>query len=154
MHQGRQTTHFEIENHLTYFLPICGGISALNIFVHITLTQFSFSIKGVLRCTTFLLTMERALCPRLGIVCEYFMMNQAQGMFFYSLQIDLGLVWDCPCLHGRPTFGPSCTEFVYTECWHFDNGATSKFDNVHIEHGGLSLVLPLAVRLFFFVLSR
>ena len=35
MHQGRQTTHFEIENHLTYFLLIREGISALNIFVHI-----------------------------------------------------------------------------------------------------------------------
>ena len=34
----------------------------------------------------------------------------------------------CPCLHGRPTFGPSCTEFVYPGCWDFDNGATSKFD--------------------------
>ena len=31
MHQGRQTTHFEIENHLTYFLPIREGISALQL---------------------------------------------------------------------------------------------------------------------------
>ena len=42
----------------------------------------------------------------------------------------------CPCLHGRPTFGPSCTEFVYPGCWHFDNDATSKFDDVLLEHGG------------------
>ena len=34
----------------------------------------------------------------------------------------------CPFLHGRPTFSPSCTEFVYPGCWDFDNGATSKFD--------------------------
>ena len=42
-----------------------------------------------------------------------------------------------PCLHRRPTFGPSCTEFVYPGCWHFDNDATSKFDDVLLEHGGL-----------------
>ena len=57
----------------------------------------------------------------------------------------------CPCLHGRPTFGPSCTEFVYPGCWHFDNGATSKFDDVLLEHGGLPHVLPLAVQMEFFL---
>ena len=50
----------------------------------------------------------------------------------------------------RPTFGPSCTEFVYSGCWHFDNGATSKIDDVLAEHGGLFHVLPLAVRLNLF----
>ena len=47
-------------------------------------------------------------------------------------------------LHGRPAFGPSCTEFVYPGCWHFDNGALS-------EHGKLLLVLPLAFHLNFFM---
>ena len=50
-------------------------------------------------------------------------------------------------LHGRPAFGPSCTEFVYPQCWHFDNGATSKTDDVLTEHGGLLHVLLLAVHL-------
>ena len=46
-----------------------------------------------------------------------------------------------------PTFGPSCTELVYPGCWHFNNGATSKFDDVLLDHGGLPHVLPLAVQL-------
>ena len=50
---------------------------------------------------------------------------------------------------GRPTFGLSCTEFVYPRCRQFDNGATSKFDDVLLEHGGLTHVLPLAVHLRF-----
>ena len=57
----------------------------------------------------------------------------------------------CPCRHGRPTFGPSCTELVYLGCWHFDNGATSKVDDVLLDHGGLPHVLPLAVQLEFLV---
>ena len=50
----------------------------------------------------------------------------------------------------RPAFGPSCNEFVYPGCWHFDSGAKSKIDDVHIEHGGLPHDLPLAVYLGFF----
>ena len=47
----------------------------------------------------------------------------------------------------RPALGPSCsTEFVYE----FDNGATSKIDDVLTDHGGLLHVLPLAVHLKFF----
>ena len=38
-------------------------------------------------------------------------------------------------------------EFVYPGCWHFDNGAISKFDDVLLEHGRLPYVLPLAVQL-------
>ena len=34
-------------------------------------------------------------------------------------------------------------------CWHFDKGATTKFDDVLTEHGGLTHVLPLAVHLGF-----
>ena len=34
--------------------------------------------------------------------------------------------------------------------WHFDNGASSKIDNVLAEDGGLLHVLPLAVHLNFF----
>ena len=45
--------------------------------------------------------------------------------------------------------GPFCTEFVYPECWRFENGATSKIDDVLIKHGGLLHVLPLAVHLDF-----
>ena len=56
----------------------------------------------------------------------------------------------CSYLHGRPTFGPSCAEFVFPGCWHFDNDATSKIDDVLTEHGGLLHVLPLIVHLVFF----
>ena len=48
------------------------------------------------------------------------------------------------------TFGPSDTEFVNPECWHFDNCTTSQIDDVLTEHGGLLHVLPLAVHLKFF----
>ena len=50
--------------------------------------------------------------------------------------------------------GPSCTEFVYPGCWHFDNGAISKFDDVLLEHGGLPHVLTLAVHLKFVLLEK
>ena len=40
--------------------------------------------------------------------------------------------------------GHSYTEFVYPGCWHFDNGATRKIDDVLLEYDGLSHVLPLA----------
>ena len=53
-------------------------------------------------------------------------------------------------LHGRPTVGASCTEFVCPGCWHFDNGATCKIDDVLTEHGGLPHVLPFAVQVEFF----
>ena len=48
----------------------------------------------------------------------------------------------CSYLHWRPTFGSSCTGFVYHRCWHYDNGATSKIDDVLTEHGGPLHVLP------------
>ena len=51
-------------------------------------------------------------------------------------------------------FGPSRPEFVYPGCWHFDNSATSKFDDVLLEHGGIPHVLPLAVHLNFFFLNK
>ena len=50
--------------------------------------------------------------------------------------------------------GPSCTEFDYPGCWHFDNGAISKFDDVLLEHGGLPHVLTLAVHLKFVLLKN
>ena len=34
--------------------------------------------------------------------------------------------------------------------WHFDNGASSKIDDVLAEDGGLLHVLPLTVHLIFF----
>ena len=55
-----------------------------------------------------------------------------------------------PYPHWRPAFGSSCTGFVYPGCWHFDNSAKSKIDDVLIEHGGLPHVLPLAIYLGFF----
>ena len=48
-----------------------------------------------------------------------------------------------PYSQWRLAFGPSCTEFVYLGCWHFDNGATIKIDDVQIQHGGLAHVLHL-----------
>ena len=39
--------------------------------------------------------------------------------------------------NGRPTYGPSCTELIYLEYWYFDNGETSKVDDVLLDHGGL-----------------
>ena len=35
--------------------------------------------------------------------------------------------------HWRPECGPA----LNPGCWHFDNGATSKIDEVLIEHSGL-----------------
>ena len=29
---------------------------------------------------------------------------------------------------------PHCTEFVYPECWHFDNGSAFKIDDGPIDH--------------------
>ena len=49
---------------------------------------------------------------------------------------------------------PSCTVFVYPECWHFGNGASSKIDDVLAEDGGLLHVLPLAVHLIFFLMDK
>ena len=46
------------------------------------------------------------------------------------------------------------TEFVYPECWHFDNDAISKIDDVLTENGGLLHILPLAVHLRFFLLDK
>ena len=39
------------------------------------------------------------------------------------------------------------TEFAYLRCCHFENGATSKIDDVLLEHGGLPYGLPLTVHL-------
>ena len=86
--------------------------------------------------------------------------GQAHGWFKYSTQSKTrpryGLstpysypVPTCSFQHGRPAFGPSCTAFVYPECWHFDNDAKSKIDDGLTEHGGLLHVLPLAVHLNF-----
>ena len=49
----------------------------------------------------------------------------------------------------RSAFSSSCTEFVYPECWHFDNDAKSEIDDVLTEHGGLLHDLPLAVHVNF-----
>ena len=39
---------------------------------------------------------------------------------------------------------------MYHGYWHFENGATSKIDDVLIEHSGLPSVIPLTVHLTFF----
>ena len=46
------------------------------------------------------------------------------------------------------------TEFVYPECWQFDNDATSKIDAVLTVHGGLLHILPLAFHLRFSLLDK
>ena len=40
------------------------------------------------------------------------------------------------------------------ECWHLDNGASSKIDDFLTENGGLLHVLPLAVLLNFFLMDK
>ena len=72
--------------------------------------------------------------------------------FGLSTPYRLDYLWEqcwtvppCSFLHGRPEFGPTCTEFVYPGGWHFDNGSTSKNDDVLTEDGGLLHALPLAV---------
>ena len=57
-------------------------------------------------------------------------------------------------LHGRPSFGHSFTEFVYPECWHFEKGATWKFDDVLLNYGGVPFVLALIVHLKLFWLDK
>ena len=44
----------------------------------------------------------------------------------------------------------SALKLDYPGCWNFDNGATSKNDDVLNENVGLLCVLPLAVHLTFF----
>ena len=67
--------------------------------------------------------------------------------FLFLIDFLTGTVLNCSYLNGRPASGPSCTDFVYPGCWHFDNDATRKIDDVLTEHGGLLHVLPLAVLL-------
>ena len=38
--------------------------------------------------------------------------------------------------------------------WHYDNGTSSKLDDVLAEEGGLLYVLPLAVHLNFFLMDK
>ena len=45
---------------------------------------------------------------------------------------------------------PSCTVFVYPECWHFGNGASSKIDDVLAKDDGLLHVLPITIHLKIF----
>ena len=49
---------------------------------------------------------------------------------------------------------PSCTKFVFPECWHLDNDATSKIDDVFTKNGGLLHVLHLAVHLNTFLVDN
>ena len=56
-------------------------------------------------------------------------------------------VTPCPYQHWRPVFGPSCTKFVFTGSWHFDNGAKKNIEDFLIEHDGGPNVLPLTVHL-------
>ena len=43
-----------------------------------------------------------------------------------------------------------CPQDFCVSPWHFDNGASSKIDEILAEDGGLLNVLPLAVHLNFF----
>ena len=60
-------------------------------------------------------------------------------------KIQCWTVTQCSYLHGSTALGPSCNDFVYHGCWHFDNGATSKIDDVLTEHDELLHFLPIAV---------
>ena len=64
------------------------------------------------------------------------------------IQLDRGTVPQCP------TFGPSCPAFLSILDAHFDNCATSKFEDVLLDHGGLRRVISLAVLLDFFWLDK
>ena len=44
-----------------------------------------------------------------------------------------------------------CTQDFCASPWHFDNGASSRIDDVLAEDGGLLNVLPLAVHLKLFL---
>ena len=59
-------------------------------------------------------------------------------------------VTPCPYPHCFPSIW-SCTELVYPGCWHLDNGAESRIDDVLLEHGVLPHVLPLTVHLELFL---
>ena len=52
---------------------------------------------------------------------------------------------------GRLGVGPKDFHF---SSWHFDNGASSKIDDVFAEDGGLLHVFPLAVHLNFFLMDN
>ena len=47
-----------------------------------------------------------------------------------------------------------CTQDFCASPWHFDNGASSRIDDVLAEDGGLLNVLPLAVHLKFFFMDK
>ena len=74
-----------------------------------------------------------------------------------SVKLDRGSIRSSPRdgVSTPSAFGSSCTEFVCPECWHFDNDATSKIDDVLTEYVGLLHVLPcLTVHLRFFLLDQ
>ena len=52
------------------------------------------------------------------------------GSIRSSLRDDLSTPYKSTKEEWIPSFGPSCTEFVFPGCWHFDNGATIKIDDV------------------------
>ena len=58
------------------------------------------------------------LSPRYGLSTRLTKRNC--GRLFHHVLFNMG--------DGRPAFGPTCTEFVYPECRHFDYDATSKID--------------------------
>ena len=97
---------------------------------------YSFSCFCNLDCMLLLDRGSIRSSPRYGLSTPYRLTIRNSAKLFHQ--------------HGRPAFGPSCTEFVYPECWHFDNDAASKIEDVLTEHGGLLHVLPLAVHLKYF----
>ena len=50
--------------------------------------------------------------------------------------------------------GVVCPQDFCASPWHFDNGASSKIDDVLAEDGGLLNVLTLAVHLKFFMMEK
>ena len=72
--------------------------------------------------------------PRYGLSTPYRLTIRNSARLFHHVLFNMG----------------DLSEFVYPECWYFDNGATSKIDDVLTEHGGLLHVLSLTVQRKFF----
>ena len=68
------------------------------------------------------------LSPRYGLSTPDRLIKRNCARLFYHVLFNMG-------------DGSTCTEFVYPECQHFDNDATSKIDDVLTEHSGLLHVL-------------
>ena len=69
----------------------------------------------------------------------------------YTVQTQWQMLWYIRISHHhiRANYWVKYIVTVHSGCWHFDKAATSKIDDVFIEHGGLPYVLPFAVQVEF-----